>query len=177
MTRAERLRLNASLARLADGDRSAFRAVFEVAQPAVLALTRRLMKGDPEHEDVAQQALLKVFERASRYDPDRAALPWILGIAAWECRTHRQRVLRRREHVVPESLLSTGPDPEEWVVANDLRDALHELIGELKPADVEALAVAMGRQPRPELAAATFRKRLQRAMTRLKAAWEERHVG
>jgi len=177
VTPAERLRLNTSLARLADGDRSAFRAVFEVAQPAVLKLTQRLLRGDPAHEDVAQQALLKVFERASQYDPERAALPWILGIAAWECRSHRKRVLRRREDEFPTSLLCKGQNPEEWMVAHDLREAVTELIGELKPADTEALAVAMGYRPRPELAAATFRKRVQRAMIRLKAAWEARHVG
>jgi len=78
---------------------------------------------------------------------------------------------------VPETLICAGRSPEEWVVAGDLRAAVTELVGELKPADTEALAVAMGYRPRPELPAATFRKRLQRAMTRLKTAWEERHVG
>ncbi len=169
--------MNVSLAALASGDRSAFGAVFEVAQPAVLELTRRLLRGDPEHEDVAQQALLKVFERASLYDPNRAALPWILGIAAWECRSHRKRILRRGEETIERPLLSAGVGPEEWLVAADLREAVQELIGEMKPADIEALAVAMGYRPRPDLPAATFRKRLQRAMSRLRAAWEERHVG
>lgn len=177
MNRADRLRLDTSLAQLADGDRGAFRAVFDLAQPAVLTLTRRLLNGDPSHEDVAQQALLKVFEKASNYDPERPALPWILGIAAWECRSHRKRILRRREDEMPVSLLATGRSPEQWAVAADLREAVSDLMGELKPADTEALAVAMGYQPRPKVPAATLRKRLQRAMSRFRSAWEARHVG
>ncbi len=177
VNRAERTRLNGALASLADGDRRAFHAVYALAQPAVLQLTRRLLRGDPEHEDVAQQALLKVFERASEYDPNRNAMPWILGIAAWEVRSHRKRHFRRREEQMDEALQCASESPESWVVARDLREAVIAVIGELKPQDTETLAVAMGYQPRPNLPSATFRKRLQRAMTRLKAAWEARHAG
>src|SRR5262249_33149070 len=49
----------------------------------------------------AQTALVKLFERVDRYDPRRGpALPWILGIAAWEARTVRQRRGRPRGGVV-----------------------------------------------------------------------------
>lgn len=43
----------------------------------------------------ALAAVLKVFSRASEYDPERDALVWALGIAAWECRTIRRKRERR----------------------------------------------------------------------------------
>ena len=173
MDRFERAQLNSNMARLASGDRSAFEAVYVVAAPAVQRLTRRLLRGSPDAEDVAQQALLKVFERASLYDPERPAMPWILGIASWECRTARKKLYRRREVDAPiEVMVCPGESPEEWLVAADLQDALHSAMGQLGPRDLDTLAASMGLVPRPNISGATFRKRLQRAMERLRAVWE-----
>ena len=48
-------------------------------------------------------------------------------------------------------------------------------MGTLRPDDVATLAAAMGHAPRPDVPAATFRKRLQRAMDRLRQAWRAEH--
>src|SRR5260370_788744 len=86
--------------RLAEGDRTAFRPVFALVWPQVRAFAARLV-GPADGEDAAQAALLKIFSRASEYDRARDALPWVLGIAAWECRTLRRRWERRREQSAP----------------------------------------------------------------------------
>src|SRR5438045_531364 len=85
------------MARLADGDRAAFAPLYQLLWPALRAFCRRGMAHDADGDDAAQQALLNLFARADEFDAGRDALTWAFGIAAWECRTLKQRRLRRRE--------------------------------------------------------------------------------
>lgn len=169
--------LTQDLLRLADGDRSAFEEVYRTAQPRVERLVHKLLGGDPDVEDVAQRALIKVFERASEFDADRGpALPWILGVAAWECRSHRKKRARSRECPVEAPPERPAPHcPERALLDADLEAALHAAIGTLAPTDRETLLAALEHTRRPEVSRATFRKRLQRALTRLKSAWRAEH--
>ena len=169
--------LTRDLVRLADGDRAAFDAVYRVARPKVDRLVSRLLRGDPDAEDVAQNALIRVFERASEFDADRGpALPWILGVAAWECRSQRRRRSRSREMSVqsPPELAEPGC-PERAVMDAELEEAVLATIGNLSPSDRQTLLAAMERTARPDVPGATFRKRLQRALDRLKSAWRAEH--
>src|SRR5713101_9596107 len=77
--------LNALMARLADGDRSAFTPVFQLLWPPTLRLCQGLLKNDADAKDAAQQSMEKILSRASDYDAARPAQPWALAIAAWEC--------------------------------------------------------------------------------------------
>ena len=162
------------MSRLAMGDRSAFDQVYSEVWPRVHGLCRRLLGDGPEADDVAQVALLKVFERASEFEIGRPALPWILGITVWECRSTLRRHQRRQESPLPE-LQDASCDPESLFIARDLEAALSAVIGQLKPTDQEAILALVGRGPRPALPPATFRKRLQRALERLRSSWRETH--
>jgi DNA-directed RNA polymerase specialized sigma24 family protein len=169
----ERAELRALMARLADGDRTAFRPAFRLLWPRLRAFAVRYL-GSVDGEDAAQGALLRVFSRASEYDPGRDALAWALGIAAWECRTLRRRSQRRREDLVPPpEERSPGATPEEAAIEQDLRVAAEQILGTLRPADVETLLAAAG-GPRP-VQGATFRKRLERALARFRLAWRAKH--
>ncbi|MEZ4317008.1 MAG: sigma-70 family RNA polymerase sigma factor [Myxococcota bacterium] len=146
--------------------------MYRAAWPAVHALAVRLMTGDPEAEDVAQQALLAVFDRASRYDPAVGpAMPWILGIVGWTVRTHRQKCRRRREVAVPTGLVATV-DLEDAVIQRDLEAAVREVLGTLSESDRQTLLAAAS-DARPS--GATFRKRLQRALQRLQTSFGRAH--
>lgn len=165
--------LSAAMLRLADGDRSAFDEVYDATWPRVQALCRRLLDG-PDADDASQQAMIKVFERAGEYDETVGrALPWVLGIAAWECRTLGQRARRRREEGLTAEAAVTQ-DLEARVIDADLWAALEEILGGLRPVDRETLLACLERRPRPALGA-TFRKRVQRAVERLRAAWRQEH--
>lgn len=157
------------MAALAAGDRSRFDEVFRHVWPRVRALTGRLE--GPDADDVAQQALCKVFERAGEYDASRPALPWILGIAAWEVRTVRKRAHRRREEPLPTTLVDASSAEDELIRA-DLMAAVRAEIGTLSAIDQHALNAALdaasGRDARS-------RKRLSRALARLRSAWRTRH--
>jgi len=169
-----RAELRRDLTRLADGDRQVFDAVFERLWPVVHALAARYLPAI-DVDDAAQNALVKLFERATEFDSDRDAVAWAIGIAMWEIRTVRRRVWRRRDTGVLEDaaeLPLNTVGPEERAIAANLAAAIGQTLATLRPEDRDALL----RYARDErMLGAGFRKRLQRALERMRAAWRLRH--
>jgi sirohydrochlorin ferrochelatase len=60
--------------------------------------------------------------------------------------------------------------PAEAALARDLETTLATALGALRPEDAETLRL-YARGARPAIAAATFRKRVERALARLRTAW------
>jgi RNA polymerase sigma-70 factor (ECF subfamily) len=165
------LRLQALMTRLADGDRSALHPVFVALWPILRGVAARHLP-PADAEDAAQEALLKIFRRAASFDPERSALAWAIGITGWEVRTARRRRMRRREAPITDAgpRRDTAPDPEAALLLRDLEATLEAAIGALDPADAETLRL-YARGERLPIAAATFRKRVARALARLRTAW------
>jgi len=167
--------LQRDLTALARGDRTAFDPVFRRAWPLARGLAARcLPSGDAE--DAAQEALLRVFARASEFDPGRDALAWILGITAWQIRTHRTKRRRRREDALGPAAarrLAAG-SPEEAAIDRDLAAALDRALAQMAPSDAETL-IAYARGERLDLPGPTFRKRVERALARLRLRWRITH--
>lgn len=173
MNSAARAELQRQMARLADGDRSAFPAVYQALWPVLRSFVARQLPPS-ESEDVAQEALLKIFARASDFDPERDAMSWALAIASFDVRTARKRSMRRREQLSAEALAIRSEFAEEELISRDLEAAAVDVLGTLRPSDVETLrCIASGK--RPPIPGATFRKRVQRALKRLKLAWRAKH--
>lgn len=175
METVEREALQGLLTRLADGDRDAFQPLFVRLWPLLRGFAARFLPRQ-EAEDVAQEACLRVFSRAAEFDRRRDALSWVLGIAAWEIRTARQRQRRRREQAA--GALDARPDgglsPEEAALRRDLEQALGDALAQLPPTDAETL-LAYARGERLDLPGPTFRKRVERALRRLRIAWRLHH--
>lgn len=166
MTTDPKAQLDALLAQLADGDRAAFTAVFQILWHPMLRLCRSMLKNEADAADAAQQALEKVLTRCGDYDRKRPALPWALAIAAWECRTLARKRSRRRE--LPEEQapeLSGGS--EDDVAERELTHAAIDALGELSPQDREALLATFWEEA-TNVAGATLRKRRERALKRLR---------
>jgi RNA polymerase sigma-70 factor (ECF subfamily) len=168
---AERQRLNELLARLADGDREAFHPVFLSLVPVLQRFARRHL-GAQDAEDAAQEALVKVFARAARFDRSRDGLAWALGITAWEIRTARRRRQRRREQALEgatlNSRLDRRPTPEDAAIAKDMDAALDDALRGLSPRDQEALHAYARDERTLGVPPATFRKRVERGLARLR---------
>jgi RNA polymerase sigma-70 factor (ECF subfamily) len=166
--------LNQLMAALARGDRSAFTPVFQLLWSPVRKLCLSLLSNSADAEDAAQTAMEKILARASEYDVTRPALPWALGIAAWQCRTERRKVQRRKE--VPDQE-ATAPDQsvgggESEIVERDLVAAALNALGELSELDQQTLLATFA--DNADLAGAsgaTLRKRRERALTRLRAGF------
>jgi RNA polymerase sigma-70 factor (ECF subfamily) len=168
-----RAQITLLLARLADGDRAAIEPAFDALWPLVRDFCARAV-GAADAEDAAQQAIVRAFERVADYDRERDAVAWVLTIAAWEVRTIRRRCARRRETTDDADIASDGASPEDAAIERELCTALRDALASLRPEDAATITAAYfeaSDAPRP----ATFRKRLQRALDRLRGAWRTKH--
>ena len=162
--------LDLLVAQLAEGDRRVFTAVFRSLWPPTLKLCMGMLKNEADAADAAQQAMQKVLERASDYDPQRPALPWALAIAAWECRTILRKRSRRKEvsdEAAPETAAEDVPaEMEQRLLVQNALVA----VGELSEGDRETLVATFWDQA-GDVSGATLRKRRERAVKRLRDAF------
>lgn len=103
---ADSLSDEALLALVARGDEEAFRALFRRYAGSFLALARRMGLDGAAAEDVVQEAMLRVWEKAKEFDPRRgSARAFLLTLG------HHAAVDEvRRRAARPKPL---EPDPEE----------------------------------------------------------------
>lgn len=165
--------MHAAMVRFADGDRAAFREVFDGLWPACLALARRSLGEVADAEDVAQRALLTVFDRIVDLDRHRDGVAWALTLTAYEVLTMRKQRMRRRvDGDLDIDRADDRPSQQDQLTAHQLAAGVRALIGEMSDLDRDALeAVLADRIPRGE----TARKRRFRAIERLRAAWRKAH--
>jgi RNA polymerase sigma-70 factor (ECF subfamily) len=158
----------------ADGERSALDPLFAALWPPVVGYAHRFLGDATLAEDVAQETLVKLFGRLHQYDRERDALTWALTFATWECRTARRRITRRAESDERVDLPFDGARlVEERELVRAALDTLHSLPA--RDREVIAASLSDDDELRRALAPATFRKRLERALTRLRLSWRSRH--
>lgn len=169
--------LDRQMALLADGDRSAIEPLFRALWPVVHAYCQRALGHGADADDAAQQTMEKVFAEATRYDKERRALPWVVTIALWECRTIRRRVQRTRTVSLDGTADTSSSDrtPEESAIDRDLLDGAWAAFEHLSPADREVLRQTFEDDASSTLAVsgATLRQRRERAMHRVREAWRK----
>lgn len=159
-----------ALTALSGGDRRAFDAVFEGLWPIMRAFCLRQLNRPADAEDAAQRALLRLFEQAADFDPQRSAVAWALTLAAWECRSVRRRIGRDRTTGADAGALQADPrpDPEQAAEAAQAVAQVEAALAELSPLDRETVRATLADEA-PAVPGATFRKRRQRALARLRA--------
>ena len=174
VTPEARAEIQALLVRLSEGDRSAIEPAFHALWSILGRFSARALGSSAEAEDAAQQALMKVFGQVAGFDRAKDGVAWVLTIASYECRTSRRRTERRREQAIDSAadLASGERTPEALAVQRDLEAAAREILDGLGEDDARAILAALD-ENRP--ADATFRKRLQRALGRLRLAWRTKH--
>ena len=167
--------LDLDMARLADGDREAFSAVFRALWPVLVPFCQRALGSGADVDDAAQLTLEKIFGRASDYDPSRPALPWALTIATWECATLRRKRQRARtqDSAEVEAAASPAPSPEDQTMTTELEAALRATMNELPLADRETLDAAFFDETLQGATNPAFRKRKERAISRLRNLWRK----
>ncbi|MDC7682847.1 RNA polymerase sigma factor [Asticcacaulis sp. BYS171W] len=103
----------ALIAAVARGDAAATQALVSRKLPRVLSLARRLLSDAIEAEDVAQEALLRMWKQAPHWVPGRARLDtWLHKVAVNLCYDR----LRRRKDTVDANeveLVDTGANPTQ----------------------------------------------------------------
>lgn len=171
------------LAKIAGGDRSAFAAFFARYAGRVKSYLLRLGARGAMAEDLAQDAMVSVWRRASSYDPSKAkASTWMFVIArnAWIDRLRREKVeLAYRDYVEqPEASSDERPDQSaERIESEDKIRAALDLLSE-EQRQVVQLSFFEDR-PHSEIAErlklplGTVKSRLRLALMKLRAHWEQ----
>ena len=159
--------LDRLMARLSLGDRAAFDAIYAELSPRALRYAlARLPRADAE--DAAQNALTKIFSRASEFTPGRAALPWFYAVLLNEIRA----VLRKRGREVAWDALLDPPsdavDAEARLEGMQVHARLGEAIDMLDAPSRAAVMERLGDTPMPTTGSAALRKRLSRTYSRLR---------
>jgi RNA polymerase sigma-70 factor (ECF subfamily) len=99
----------------AAGDRAAFSAVMRYALPRAWRLAMRMLGSQAEAEEVAQEAMFRLWRHAGAFDPKRAPFDaWLTRITA-NLTLDRLRARQRAGVAVEldETMASAAPNPEE----------------------------------------------------------------
>jgi len=72
----------ALLARISRGEVAALRALYDQHGGRAMAIAMRVLRSEPEAEDVVQETFLEIWRRAAQYDNQRGgAVAWVVTIA------------------------------------------------------------------------------------------------
>ncbi len=142
------------IARFAAGDQDAARVLAARHVPRVLALAARMLGDRAEAEDVAQEAMLRLWRIAPDWRPGAAAPgTWLHRVAANLC-IDRLRRHRRMSPEEPPDAPDDAPSAVDRLAARDRAAALRAAIDELPDRQRAALVMRhFGDMANPEIAA------------------------
>ncbi len=172
----DRAELQRLLVAAADGERGAIDPLFHALWPVLVAYSTRLVGDASLAEDCAQETVVRLFGQLDRFDRERDALTWALAVATWQARTARRHTQRRGEQLA--AAVDTGSSDGAAVAEErELVRAALAALDTLASHDREVIFAVIGDDDelRRSLAPATFRKRLERALARLRTSWRSRH--
>jgi RNA polymerase sigma-70 factor (ECF subfamily) len=81
----------ALMARIAGGDQRAFRTLAGRHLPAMLGLARRILGNSADAEDVVQEAMLRVWTHAPRWQPLALFRTWLTRVVVNLCLDRKRR--------------------------------------------------------------------------------------
>jgi RNA polymerase sigma-70 factor (ECF subfamily) len=163
-------------------DREAFSALFRFFAPRLKSYFLRLGTNPRQAEDLVQEAMLRVWERATLYDPARAqASTWIFTVA----RNLRLDALRGERRPEPESeaLLADLADPGQpadlQLDSSRREERVRVALGALPQEQLEVLKLSFFEDlahadiaRRLGLPLGTVKSRIRRALGRLRGEIE-----
>lgn len=161
-------------------DRKAFETLFAHFAPRVKAYLLRLGAGSAVAEDLAQEAMLSVWRKASLFDPSRAsAATWIFTIA----RNLRIDALRRERRPDfdpndPALVPDDGPGGDALLMREDEEARIRDALAQLPPEQAEVVRLSFfADKPHSAIAMelglplGTVKSRLRLAMARIRVTF------
>ncbi|WP_224722037.1 RNA polymerase sigma factor [Paenibacillus vietnamensis] len=115
----------ARMARIAEGDREAFRALYDDYFDYALRTANLVTRNAEAAKDAVQEAFLRVYRHSGQYDPAKPFKPWFYCILLREC----CRVIEKEKKTVPygERLDHIGTEQRFPEAETDIYAALQAL--------------------------------------------------
>ena len=129
----------------ANGDRAAFRAIYNATSAKLFGVALRILKRSDLAEDVIQDAYLKIWDAAPNFRPELGSpMSWMIAIT----RNRAIDILRKRTEVGVEDQKDGGEraddalDPYEVTAQNNELKALLSCMERLNPDQRQCLLMA-----------------------------------
>lgn len=133
----------ALMARVAGGDERAFQLLSRRHLPAMLGLARRILGNAAEAEDVAQEAFMRVWTHARRWQPLAQFRTWLTRVVINLCLDRKRRApwveLERAGDIV-----DPAPDAGEKAEDDERERMLAAAIGKLPVRQRSAIVLTYG---------------------------------
>lgn len=133
------------------GDMGAFEKLVEKHQALIAGTIARMLGGNSEVEDIAQQVFVRVWKSAGRYVPQAKFTTWLLKIARNLVFNELRR--KKRHATMPLQIEPEGEElplrdergqtPDAVLLENELQAAIENAIGELP--ETQRMAVVLRR--------------------------------
>jgi len=141
---AARARLTAALARVADGDKAALRMVHDLTAAKLFGVCLRISGDRESAEDILQDVYIKVWNRAGRFDAERASpITWLCAIArntAIDARRASGKVMQPIEDAF--DIADDGASAPELIAAGQERARILDCLGKLEERQGRAIRSA-----------------------------------
>jgi RNA polymerase sigma-70 factor, ECF subfamily len=140
----------------AAGDRLAFDQLSLRHLPRLYQLAHRITGDGAAAEDVAQEAMLRVWQSAARFDPERARFTTWLHRIATNLAIDRCRQSARLAPPPDDNLAAPQPDPEAQLATTQQRQRVAEAVQSLPARQRAALALVYDQELNGSEAAAAL---------------------
>jgi RNA polymerase sigma-70 factor, ECF subfamily len=121
------LRLARLMERAQDGDREAFRVLFEEIGPLITRFVRRRMADQMEAEDVCQEALMAIYKSRHTFEPSRPFEPWMFAIARNVVNRYFSTSLQQTRWQESVATMPDVADEERVAFGVEMRQAFEQL--------------------------------------------------
>jgi RNA polymerase sigma-70 factor (ECF subfamily) len=164
-----------------DRDRAAFARLFSHFAPRLIAFFSRAGVPREVAEEIAQDAMIVVWNKAEFYDPAQAGVAtWIFTIAR-NLRVDRARREGRRARIEADAVDDPGlaPSGEESLLTDERDARVREAVAALPAEQAAVVRLSFySEKPHAEIARelgiplGTVKSRMRLAAARIRAAWE-----
>lgn len=131
----------ACMKRLAAGDSSALHDIMQRYRHRVLSVAYRYMRNWADAEDMTQEAFVRLWQSAERYEPQAKLMTYLYRITANVCLDARRQRARRPQQEWEDDIdrPSTLPEPEQVLEGDEAADRIARAVAALP--DRQRLAV------------------------------------
>ena len=128
------------LRQIARGDRAAFEALYAVWQPRLFRYLARFVNDASAAEELVDDVLFEIWKSASKFRESSKVSTWIFGIAHHKAISHLRKTMFHGEDIDDMNMLAgSGMDPEQQLLSQAGRAAIHRALESLAPAHREVL--------------------------------------